>query len=370
MSTFNTEATDTVVIDGAVGVAVTGQAAGTTADALSGTDGPRVRDPSHWVFAKLFIGHDGEPATQRSDRADDLLSRRFAPLFAQWGAQGLRSFFIRYHEDGYHLRLRVFAADDGPRQQARQQLLRLLRALRPAGTRWKLATYAPELEKYGGPLGNYWAEQHFHASSALVLQLLQRLAALPAAERVAMRSQLAIVLMHATLAGAGLNEQDTSSLCSGYYRYWWRNASGGQAPVDALEPLYQRHKALLLHCLGDGQAEAVADSAWARQHPSWRALVAGWTAQIQADVMTLSALEETGRLLVPGWLRQASPDVLGGMASRPCTLLEILPNYLHMLNNRLGVHVGNEGRLAYCLMRHLEDQRGLRAHPLDLLLQP
>lgn len=191
-----------------------------------GADGPRVRDPSHWVFAKLFIGHEAEPASQRADRADDLLSRRFAPLFEQWDAQGLRSFFIRYHEDGYHLRLRVFAADDAPRQQARQQLVRLLRALRPAGTRWKLAVYAPELEKYGGPLGNYWAEQHFHASSALVLQLLQRLAALPVAERAAMRSQLAIVLMHATLAGAGLNEQDTSSLCSGYYRYWWRNASG------------------------------------------------------------------------------------------------------------------------------------------------
>ncbi|HET7868078.1 MAG TPA: thiopeptide-type bacteriocin biosynthesis protein [Burkholderiaceae bacterium] len=328
------------------------------------------RQPAHWVFAKLFIGHDAEPPALRAERADRLLCRHIAPLFEQWGAQGLCCFFIRYHEHGYHLRLRVHAADDSVREQARQVLHQCLDRLALAGTTWQASTYAPELEKYGGPLGNHWAEQHFQASSTLVLTLLRRVAALPPDERAALRSQLALVLMHATLFGAGLGEQETAGLCRGYYRYWWRDASGAGAPADALEPVYQRQRALLRQCLGRGGAQDAARSAWAAQHGDWQDLLAGWSEQVHRDVAALSALERTGRLLVPDWLPNVGPEELGALAERRCTLLAILPNYLHMLNNRLGVNVGNEGRLAYCLMRHLEDHGRLRARPLGLLLQP
>lgn len=329
-----------------------------------------LRDPAHWVFAKLFIGHDGESPALRTERADRLLCRRIAPLFEQWRAQGLCCFFIRYHEHGYHLRLRVHAADDAEREQARQALHQCLDGLAQQGATWQPSTYVPELQKYGGPLGNHWAEQHFQASSALVLTVLRRLVALGPDERLALRTQLALVLMHTTLFGAGLGEQETASLCRGYYRYWWRHASGATSPADVLEPVYQRQRRLLRQCLGHGGAQDARQSTWAARHRDWQDLLAGWSAQVRRDVAALSALERAGRLLVPEWLPNATPELPGALAERRCALLAILPNYLHMLNNRLGVHVGNEGHLAYGLMRHLEDHAGLHARPTDLLLQP
>lgn len=341
-----------------------------------------LRNPAHWVFAKLFIGHDAESPARRTERADRLLCRRIAPLFKQWGAQGLCCFFIRYHEHGYHLRLRVHAADAAVREQARQALHQCLDGLVQEGATWQSSTYVPELQKYGGPLGNHRAEQHFQAASALVLALLRRLVALGPDERLALRTQLALMLMHATLAGADLGEQDTASLCRAYYRYWWRHAGSATAADDALEPVYQRQRRRLHQWLGhsawatrrgrwyDDGYDGLHDDPHDDRHDDWPHLLAGWSAQVRRDVEALSALERAGRLLVPEWLAHAMPDLPGALAERRCTLLAILPNYLHTLNNRLGVQVGHEGHLAYCLMRHLEDHGGLCTQPPDLLLQP
>lgn len=121
---------------------------------------------SEWLYLKLYCG----PAT-----ADRLLVE-LDPLLRATGAEGLwdRWHFLRYRDPEPHLRLRFHGLPD-----------RLLAGLLPRihghlegplaqGLLWKwqVDTFAPELERYGGPLGFALAEAWFHDDSQRTLDRL------------------------------------------------------------------------------------------------------------------------------------------------------------------------------------------------------
>jgi thiopeptide-type bacteriocin biosynthesis protein len=121
----------------------------------------RLRTPaSGWCYLKLY-------ANDREFRSE-VAPRLFA--FAQDAtASGLAShwFYILYRDPDQHVRLRLRAGSDADGGALRERALAFAEALVTAGvvSRYALATYERELERYGGAQGVVRCERLFHRDS-------------------------------------------------------------------------------------------------------------------------------------------------------------------------------------------------------------
>ena len=114
---------------------------------------------ARWVYARFFTGTSG--ADQVIAQAGQLaVALRAGGLIDGW-------FFLRYREDGYHVRVRMRPV--GPEQRAAVlvELDRLGQRLRATGLATRVATdeYVPEVARYGGPANLALAERLFSADS-------------------------------------------------------------------------------------------------------------------------------------------------------------------------------------------------------------
>jgi thiopeptide-type bacteriocin biosynthesis protein len=104
---------------------------------------------------------------------DVFLARAVRPFLETtvWPVKGTRAFFIRYEDEkGPHIRLRIRAEADWMED-----------TLRPVLEGWFAdrgemiaSVYTPEPDRFGGPEGLLWAEEHFHVSTRVVLDRLNR----------------------------------------------------------------------------------------------------------------------------------------------------------------------------------------------------
>ena len=305
-----------------------------------------VREPEHWVFAKLFFERDADVADQ-IQAADQLLVGTLAQQFEAFRAARLPYFFIRYQEGGYHLRIRVHGQSRRMRQQLRQTLTRTLEPQLKRGAQLAFARYEPELGKYAGRIGNALAELHFGSSSDVAVMALR---AAPG-----QRMRIALQLLQETLEAAELEPQQQIDWCQAYYLYW-----GGQFRL--LRAALNQDKAQYL-----AQAQAIRASLEVSTHkPAVRECLIAWADVVRRDCQWLREAERRGELLDP--MRERDP--LHQDFRDPLTLLSLLPNFVHMLNNRMGVTIRQEMRLSYCLLRELARRHQLRPRPLRISLIP
>ena len=117
---------------------------------------------ARWVYAKFFTGTGG---------ADQVIARAHQ-LATALTAAGLvdRWFFLRYREDGYHVRVRLRPVEPEQRSAVLVELDRLGQRLRATGLATRVATdeYVPEVARYGGPANLALAERLFSADSDAV----------------------------------------------------------------------------------------------------------------------------------------------------------------------------------------------------------
>jgi thiopeptide-type bacteriocin biosynthesis protein len=117
---------------------------------------------ARWVYAKFFTGTGG--ADQVIAQAHQLATAlSTAGLIDGW-------FFLRYQEDGYHVRVRLRPVDARQRAAVLVELDRLGQGLHAAGLVTRVATdeYVPEVARYGGPENLALAERLFSADSDVV----------------------------------------------------------------------------------------------------------------------------------------------------------------------------------------------------------
>jgi thiopeptide-type bacteriocin biosynthesis protein len=114
---------------------------------------------ARWVYAKFFTGTAGaDQVIARSHRLATALTA--AGLVSGW-------FFLRYREDGYHVRVRLRPVEPEQRATVLAELDRLGQRLRANGLVTRVATdeYVPEVARYGGPATLALAERLFSADS-------------------------------------------------------------------------------------------------------------------------------------------------------------------------------------------------------------
>lgn len=325
------------------------------------TSRPADADPlvSDWVGLHVFYHGDADP----------LLTGWLRPTVERLRASGAAAgyFFIRYWLEGDHVRVRVRpgpgvrrdtvaglleegiarylgrhpSAGRAPELPAAVQRAFFLAEYDQstwdarygsegtipvrANNTWRRVPYEPEYRRYGGPLGVELAEWHFEVSSDVVLGLLGS----PRSRRLGVSARLALVLCATFLD----DDAAIAGFLAGYRDFWHRGYGLGDDPDAAYGGAYRRMAGRL-------RPDAAAILAAARGGgPDPGPVLGGWVRHCRL------LRERVTELARSGGYESHERDAVVRDAS--VALRELLPSFVHMTNNRLGITIAEEAYLAH-----------------------
>jgi thiopeptide-type bacteriocin biosynthesis protein len=290
-----------------------------------------------------------------------------------------RFFFVRYWEGGTHVRLRLLPRLHGQIEEIRQTIEPLISRFiqeRPSlfdadsqklvpimqnlfeieygsvafhlkyGTEgyiplainnsFSYVPYEPEYKRYGGPAGVEIAEKHFHVASMVALQATRDTNSQIRASLLGMSLQL---MLH--LVWAFVKEKREAASFFRFYSKQWESMGVTPTQMSKFDKKYEHQaKNLTTHIY---QAEKINKMPDLIKSP----LLSQWLTHTR-------------------WLREnvTSAYELGALKFEPAVASEteafwrLLTSFIHMMNNRLGVHIREEVYLAHQLSRALEDING------------
>lgn len=306
-----------------------------------------------------------------------LITETIEPLIARLLEEKLLAnyFFIRYWEKGPHIRLRLMptrAADAPALLQAVRTPVEQFMARRPSifkfpkymGPRYRdlyieeyseealyakygetglipfeknnsiqLADYEPEYARYGGPLGTDIAQAYFEDSSTIAFQLLsgQNGHDFRIVLGQAFRFFVYVCLIF-------LEASERAGFAAAYQRQW-AQFGGKRSPSTRSEfdYKYARQRDFL-----DQALQGCEDVIAGRTEPT--PIDAAWVAALRRLQGSLAAAEASGDIVVP--------EERGGL---PAYIRYLLPSYIHMHDNRLGLAISDEVYLAFLVSQALEN---------------
>jgi thiopeptide-type bacteriocin biosynthesis protein len=304
---------------------------------------------SEWLSGHLFM-----PGGMYEDGYDRALLDTVVPFVrtmadAKWVD---RFFFIRYSELGHHLRIRLH----GPREildaQVKPAMESYLSITCPNLTieevapetlaegrplhRLRWIPYVPEVDRYGGPDALLIAERVFHASTRAAIGALR---GLPPGARGTRLGRGLIATLITTHAFYGTRE-GCVRLMRKYYHGYLPRMTGRLAENEgtwsrAFTASYERQAATL-----STYVEEVYERL-ALNEP----ILDFWDEYREALAFERSALEA---LALEGRVKRGVEP----LSWQRC-LQQIVPSYIHMMNNRLGVTVPEESYLANMIAQTL-----------------
>lgn len=311
---------------------------------------------SGWLSAHIYY----------FDQQDILLIEGIKPLIAEMRRQRClqRYFFVRYFEGGPHVRLRLrgearilqevvkpllesrlhtFLGRHPSRgvlaNAAKRELAKLPERLRdPVSPQQdnllRYEAYVPETARYGGLRGVEIAEKHFELSSDLALQVVETTRG-----KASKRLGLALNLMLASALQVGIRG-DLLRLFLKLYVERTLALSGSRSPhreqLAQFGRKFEKHKRRMLDSV-TALMERLS-SGQIRRSPFYGV----WLKGLAATALELEEAEGSGLLDLPGprQLPFQAPESLS-------KFVRLLPSYLHMTNNRLGITPLNEAYLSY-----------------------
>ncbi|WP_160050339.1 thiopeptide-type bacteriocin biosynthesis protein [Nocardiopsis sp. FR4] len=276
------------------------------------------------------------------ERIDSFLLDHLAPRAEELVARGHAKgwFFLRYWDGGPHLRTRFLDADADAVREFGEDMraaaaatagdaVELDRTAYYAGLpradpdRWHRdgdvvgADYEPETERYGGPRALEVCEDFFRTSSALALAVLR------SAPRPHQRQAVAADLTSLAFEVLGLSDVEAVRQARGYHAAWDYSAEVAR---------------------GDGRAREEAERLFHESPARW----------LQRRVRLRRLVAAEGSSTHHLWHRALGETVAALRrlhAEEPLTndLTRIVWSLLHMNNNRLGLDIEDERRIAWLL---------------------
>ncbi|MCL1666070.1 thiopeptide-type bacteriocin biosynthesis protein [Elizabethkingia ursingii] len=230
----------------------------------------------------------------------------------------VKFFFIRYFENGYHIRLRLLLS---PEETPLFRSL-LTHYISDSGIKiiLKEAQYIPETERYGNSDTIVYAENQFYASSCFVLNQLTESIPLTVSERysIALNTHLAF------FKGMGLSSEYSLQLCDKFVESWL------PIPVSFDANEQQQYKESLLSAF-QRQFDLYKDSLYKNAINFWN------LADTSRDPFTLQFIEtnrEVNKKYTDFHLPAEAID-------------EALLSFIHMTNNRIGIINSEESYLLF-----------------------
>lgn len=236
-------------------------------------------------------------------------------------------FFIRYWENGSHIRLRMNAE-----LSLQNVLIKTLdkRANEfflqyPADHALQFPVYEPEITRYGNHQSMQWAELHFFKSSAFILEWI--CTRKPGASALIQSLQLQLILLLAT----GWEIARLITVCNFFIDGWLPRLylSGTDTATQKIfwlkefETSFNRTKAVIL------PASKVF----------WEEITAGTANQEVQDLF------KANRLILQNYQQADFTEI---------KRIEIMTSLMHMNNNRLGISNHEEAYGMYCTLQCLD----------------
>jgi len=276
-----------------------------------------------WLTAYLFFeGH------VYSKAADRVIREVVAPLARSCRPDAVRWFFLRYAEEGSHVRLRFFAPGPVLDETIWPRIAETASAseLVVRSTRER---YEPEVERYGGPWGLALAEELFHYQSETALGLLDKITPGTRPQRLGKGLLAMLVLLFLYRRERRSAADLARSYGTDYLKIWAKDAEEQEHWLQTFQEAFDR------------QADRLAGYV----ESAWEALESGGELTPELDAYRrdmddvarrLRELFDQGRLLLDA--RTA--------ADWDEHVRWIVPSYIHMMNNRLGVTIQEESYLS------------------------
>ncbi|HEX9705950.1 MAG TPA: thiopeptide-type bacteriocin biosynthesis protein [Gemmatimonadales bacterium] len=302
-----------------------------------------VAGPREWL--SVHVSFEGSIYGASADR---VILKLLGPLVRELLEQGWmhRYFFVRYGAGGAHVRFRVL----GWRSVLHDRVLPLI--LERAGAcrasdrqdtgesagpvRVEPVVYEPEWDRYGGPSGIALAEWHFHASSEAAIRLLRGVPPGDAAARLAKALLAMVVLAHAF--------SDDRAGAVRFLRLYRTRYLQGMVQAEERRESYRRAFENGYTRQADGLAPYVEET--------WSRLELGEALSVALDDFVLHVRElrrRFDRLAASGGLAHGAAVLY----ARVPAMHRIVPSYVHMMSNRLGVPIIHEAYLANLIARAL-----------------
>ncbi|SFN00816.1 thiopeptide-type bacteriocin biosynthesis domain-containing protein [Chryseobacterium oleae] len=273
----------------------------------------------HWKT--YYIYHTGN--------ADDLLKEIIHPSLLDINKKRekeVQFFFIRYFENGYHIRLRLLlnAEESTLFLTILKEHISGYEHLNKVRLELKQAEYIPETERYGNANTIKYAEDQFWVSSRFVLHYLVQSDPLTASERYL----LALKTHFAFFKGMGLSRSYSQQLSEKFVKSW--------LPVpfsDHPDEQEQNRKTVL--SAFQQQFESYQNVLQESIEEFWNSL--GTT----TDPFLKQYLEMNKKVWKDYTQAQLSLEALD----------EVLLSFIHMTNNRLGIVNAEESYLLFLILK-------------------
>lgn len=318
-----------------------------------------------WLSVYLFF--DGWIYTPDCDR---IVLDVAEPFVRRCQRQGWidQHFFIRYSEFGPHVRLRLFGDPQVLSGDVWPALVEHVRAhspdvqidAKPADhnvppraegqpvrvTHVARVEYEPETERYGGPHALLVSERAFEVSSDAAYALVGKMTP-ERSSRLGKGLLGMVVLVHLFATDREQGAQFVQMYSTNYLRAVAREEGGREALLDAFDQGFSTQAETLMEYV-DAIWEAMDDG------DSLSDTLDAYVAGMRRIRDELRALFDQGRVQAMGetateWNRAWQP---------------LVPSYLHMMNNRLGITIQEESYLGYLVTRALgRPAEAIRAAP-------
>lgn len=235
-------------------------------------------------------------------------------------------FFIRYWENGSHIRLRM-NVDPEKQEMLFAEMKNRANVFSAQYPDLKLiyASYEPEITRYGNLQSMPWAEAHFFKSSAFILDWIS--SKKTGASVLVQALSMHLILLHAT----GREFPRLLQVCNSFINGW-------------LPRLYDPN-----------EDPAQERERWLKQ---FELSFAPAKTQIQAASKTFweSMIQDAATVKISQYLYE-NTIIMQNYSSagfQEAKLTEIITSMMHMNNNRLGISNYEEAYAAYCLRQSLD----------------
>ncbi len=306
-----------------------------------------------WLSAYLFWeaddtmgvwGHAGSAGIYGAT-ADRVVLEVVEPIVVECRERGWAEsfFFVRYSEDGPHVRLRLLHTS----KESEQSLRRLVAARAQEAiaadaqgegllTKFEWVPYEPEYERYGGPQGMDLSEEIFHDSSLAAIDLLRKIDRSSRSGRLGKGLLAMLVMLHAFL-----ESRDSCAELAGQYG---SNYLRALVPDPELQETWQKR----FEEGFDRQSDRLAPYVEA----AWEALASGQelTPELDSYKATLDLSRRRFRDLFDQGVLVYGGETLTDWRR---AVGSIMPSYVHMMNNRMGISIQEESYLSVLIQHTL-----------------